>query len=794
MASYSKTITNLFGGVSQAPATQRDESQFAELVNTLGTYGRRLGRRPGSRHIAAVPGGVFLHQFGDYYITVALDGSVHVFDAAGTAQTVNNFLTGSYLGDGTTLRAITVGDRTYILNTTVKVAKDPASWFTAYPTAHVTVATGDYETAYTIQVGGGTYTHTTPAATAAGAKAAIQTTTIAAALMALICPTTNPNANGISVTRYNSVLTIKKTTLPIDFTLQVTDGLGGSGLLLAKDTVKAPEDLPPIGEVGTVLKVVGQAGTDVDDYWVQLDTSTALIFGGDTWSEAREPASLYGLDVTTLPVNVWRDPATGFFEVRTCAWTPRNVGGDANNPYPSFVGQTINDLFVLSGRLGFISGSRVTLSEAGKFFNFFRTTTTQVLSSDPIDIDGAISGARDFVHALNWRGAVYLFSDTAQFTLTGGRDGLTVESISVAQASAYRCDTSVRPIVVGQRIFFVVLENGTPHVMDYHLKRYVEDYEAIDLCTNIPTYIQGTPLLMVADESLGLLFVSTSSAVYVYAFRDTDDGRVQSAWSTWQLPGAVIWGMTIVDRTLRVVRTYADDDAALEELLMNGVEVGTQTIGDYDTFDGSDIFNGTAVFTGGSTVALSVSSEHVALDRRVNGADLPYSYNAGINQSAWTLPYNHPMDGSAGILAGYDVTTGEPVPLAQVAPNKVVTLGNYTGHTVLIGALFTTELVLSTLHERDRNGNVDDRGRLQLRYMTLDVADTRECDVWVEMAGRASTGATLRRKVPTSGRFTFPVQGRNTDTVISILVNGPGCFFLTGYSWEGTAHTRVPRR
>lgn len=782
MASYSQSVKNLFGGVSQAPDTQRDASQFTELVNTLGTWGRRLGRRPGTTHVTTVNDAGFLHEFGKYTVTIADDGTVEVFErATGDAQAVNNFLTSAYLNDTASLRAINVGNTVYVLNTSIVVAKSAAVFVpsTAPYVAHVTVTAGDFETTYNVVLDGTNFSVTTPAASVAGAKAMTTTTVIANQLGVAI------TTGGLyTVTQYGSTLAIRRVT-NADFTVTTNDGLGDKGLSAVKDTTRTAENLPQYADALTVVEIIGEDGTDTDNYFVQ--------YLNGAWHECTAPGEEYILDPDTLPVKI--EFISGAFDVNPVDWDLRAAGDATTNPFPSFVGHTLNDLFVYTGRLGFISGPRVSLSEAGRLTNFFRTTATQILASDPIDVDGIISGATDFAHALNWRGAVYLFTDRAQYILAGGRDGLTADSISVTQASAYMSDTSVRPIVAGQRIFFTVQENGASHVMDYHIKPYVDEHEAIDLCVNVPTYIQGTPALMVADEALGLLFLSTSYGIYVYAFRDTNDGRVQSAWSLWFLSGGVVRGMSLVDRTLTLVRSYFDGLTCLEVLHINDGVVGTQTFTGYDTFGGSFSANGSHDFDGGASTVLDVLGDNIALDRKVLWeAGLSFSYSLTTGYSEWTLPYTVPLNGSEGILAAWDVTTGQHVQLGRPAPNKVSALGDYTGHVLMFGTLFDTEIDLSTFFERDRNGEVDDRGRLQVRYATFDTTDTNELDVWVEQAGRNAVGYSLRRPLPTAGPFTFPVQGRNTDTRISILIRGPGACFLTGYSWEATSHARVPRR
>ena len=65
---------------------------------------------------------------------------------------------------------------------------------------------------------------------------------------------------------------------------------------------------------------------------------------------------------------------------------PREVGDEDSNPDPSFVGQTVKDMFFYMNRLGFLSSDSVILSQPGDYFNFFVGSAIAVSDADPIDM------------------------------------------------------------------------------------------------------------------------------------------------------------------------------------------------------------------------------------------------------------------------------------------------------------------------------------------------------------------------------------------------------------------------
>jgi len=92
---------------------------------------------------------------------------------------------------------------------------------------------------------------------------------------------------------------------------------------------------------------------------------------------------------------------------------------------------------------------------------------------------------------------------------------------------------------------------------------------------------------------------------------------------------------------------------------------------------------------------------------------------------------------------------------------------------------------LSRIFMRDTNDTPDTRGRLQLRYLTLEYHDATDFTVTVTPDGRDAHTYTFHSASPAEGEFKFPVLTRNTTVTIEIsTAANNGCAF-SGLSWEG---------
>ena len=144
----------------------------------------------------------------------------------------------------------------------------------------------------------------------------------------------------------------------------------------------------PCGELhghtfAITIKVTGDNSKGQDDYFVKFSQDTSN--GQYIWKETVAPGVLTRINKATMPHTIKYFGSSGYtFDAETYA--DRGVGDDDTNPFPSFVGQKINDVFFYRNRLGFLADENVIFSQAGEFFNFFNKTVLIGVDIAPIDV------------------------------------------------------------------------------------------------------------------------------------------------------------------------------------------------------------------------------------------------------------------------------------------------------------------------------------------------------------------------------------------------------------------------
>ena len=159
-------------------------------------------------------------------------------------------------------------------------------------------------------------------------------------------------------------------------------------------------DLPDVCRQGHIVKVIGLAREEADDYYLRFeadDPNELDRLQQGRWVESLGYDQTHMIDRTTMPLSLARsfdESGNAEFTLREVDWVTRQAGDDRSNPFPSFVGHKLNDIFLFRNRLGFLSGENVILSEAGEYFNFFRSTVSALLDSAPIDVTASTNKVR----------------------------------------------------------------------------------------------------------------------------------------------------------------------------------------------------------------------------------------------------------------------------------------------------------------------------------------------------------------------------------------------------------------
>ena len=777
-------IPNLVNGVSQQPATLRLSSQAEEQINFLPSVADGLTRRPGTRHLAKISPtpwpDAFIHTINrdaaEKYVVIIRGGQVNVFKAdSGIQLTVNapngwGYLTG---GDKESYRAVTVADYTFIINRKKQVQMENTLSPLRPNSALVYFRAGNYARQYTAYINGyvNTYgTYLTPDGSTASHAQQARTTYIAQQVLnnfAANGPNAAANA-GFIISQFNDILQIARNDTT-NFTIGVSDDVGGTNLVAIDKTVQRFSDLPRVGVEGFATEIVGDNQSGFDNYYVK--------YTGGVWKETLRGGQKYRLNAATMPHVLVRE-VDGTFTFRPATWAERKVGDETKIPPPSFVGRYISDVFFYRNRLGLLADENVILTKQGEFFDFWRDTATTVLDTDPIDIAVSTTKVSVLNHALPFNETLLLFSEGAQFTMGGG-DILTAATAYVNQSTEFESLPGVRPVGAGQNVYFPVQRGQFTGVREYFVADGNEQNDALDITSHVPRYIpQGLFKLSATTSEDVIVGVTTPtpSTLWVYRFFSTEEGKLQSAWSRWDFsPEDTILSADFIENYLFLVIARADG-TYLERM---DVESGALDAGasfHYHVDRGIKLTGG--VFAGGMTTFT-----------------LPYA----TSQPLWVVS----MLGLPNVPEGLAILHERPT------PTTVRLDGDWTGASLYCGVRYLSSYIFSTffIRENAAGGGIsaDTTGRLQVRRLAVNFARTGYFKLIARPKGRTpsvkeftgrqigTASAALAQVRLEDGRFTAPVMCRNTDVIVEIETDSflPAAF--TSAEWEATYHTRAKK-
>ncbi len=667
----SSSTPSLIGGVSQQPAALQLPGQCAVQENALGTVVEGLKKRPALVHQAVLgtpPDGTVTAHFinrdaAERYVVLLGDDSaqggdnglkVYDLDGDGTPIAIKNKYDDpadeadfDYLDcddPATDLKFLTVHDYTFVLNAAITPAMGAATTADRNPEGLVTVRQGNYSTDYTVTVKKGatsyTFTKTTLASDATGAEDDIKTNDIAEDLE------TGLNAlSGFStaydITREGSTLHIARDD-GTDFELTADDSVGSTILTAAKGSVQAFGDLPTVAPDGFHIAIDGDPETDTGSYYVSFATTSGEDFGDGTWSEAADQGVAYQLDPDTLPHLLIRKsngdfvftPADGVHDL-SHTWGERSVGDTDTNPDPSFVGEPIRNVFFFQDRLGFLAGEAVVLSESGQYFNFFRTSTINLLDAARIDVHAAHTKVSRLNHAVPLGEQLVLFSDQSQFVLRGEAT-LTPTTVSIAPTTEFENLAACPPQAVGRRIFFAADRGGSAliqELVDVSTNRPV--FDAVEVTSQVPSYIPASPTSIASSPVEDVVAVLTSGetgSLFVYKYLVNGGERVQSAWSKFPLSGT---GVEIVDAA------FIRSD--LHMVIKRGSEYSLERMSFEPNATDPD------------------SDFEVALDRKISEADCSsVVYDSATDQTTFTIPYTVGSGATMQVVTRAVTGSGDP--------------------------------------------------------------------------------------------------------------------------------------
>jgi len=565
------TIPNLIQGITQQPDSQRDPSQGEVQINGVSSIAEGLRKRDSSHALARVSatpfGDAFIHTIlrdqTEEYLAVITKTTIRVFDLQGNEKTVAapggyGYLA-SVIDARQQIRAVSIADHTFVLNTTKPTAMNPAlAPVKARPTPHealIWVRAANYGQKYTVTVNGKTVDVTTAVAPVVTSGTTVTENRISTSEIAEQILTGLGTGTGATITRSGSVLWLQSAS-PI--TVAATDARSNADITAILGKVQAFTDLPATAPEGYQVEVVGDPSNSFDGYFVEFRPKSGT-FGSGIWVETVSPGVEYQMDAGTMPHvlirlangTFWFGPADGSTTggVKVPAWGQRTTGDYLTAPDPSFIGNSINDVFIYKNRLGFLADENVILSRVREFFEFFPETVTAVLDTDPIDVVASNNRVSVLRYAVPYQDELILFSSQYQFRFNAAEAVLTPATAQITVLTQFDVDVSVRPQQSNGAIIFCQANGQWSQFREFSIRGSgtALTADAQDLTGYVSSYVPAEIFKMTVNDAGNSVFMISQKngykdRIYVYKFFFRNNGqgaeRAQSSWSYWEFSGA----------------------------------------------------------------------------------------------------------------------------------------------------------------------------------------------------------------------------------------------------------------
>lgn len=791
----SQTVKNLKSGISQQPDILRFAEQGSEQINGWSSESEGLQKRSpivftknlGPKgHIGEYP---YVHlinrdEYEQYY--ACFSGSdVKVFDLSGKEYLVRGDM--SYIQSPNPrddLRMITIADYTFIANNKKTVGrnttdKSNSGTFKEKETALIVVRGGQYGRTLFVYLNGGEKAKlvlpdgsTPPHVTQTDAQ------TIAENLATQLRTNLAALNNGTWTVTVGQGYILIQSPSGVDITdFSTKDGYADQLIYPVTHYAQTFAKLPPVAPNDYMVHIVGDTSKTADAYYVQYDANRKV------WKEVIG----WNQDLTfvkeSMPHALIR-AADGNFDLKPLDWADRKAGDDDTNPFPSFVGSTINDVFFYRNRLGFLSGENVILSRTARYFDFFPSSVANLSDDDPIDVAVSHNRVSILKYAVPFTEELLLWSDEAQFTMSAS-GVLTSKTIELNLTTQFDVYDRARPYGIGRNVYF-----ASPRATFTSISRYyaVQDVSAVknaeDMTAHVPSYIQNGVFNIHGSSTENFASVLTAGAesrIYIYKFLYLNEELRQTSWSHWEFGSNV--------RVLAASAINSNMCVIIE--------------------NGQNVFMGYIPFTK-DTVDFADEPYRIYLDAKIAYTIPAGTYNEDYNETTIDLDDVYGTRFEKGAISSVapdgKVWRFEEPLMGWENNHKLVYDGNLEGVKMYIGFNFNFRYVFSKFLIKktadDGSVSTEDTGRLQLRRAWLNYENTGAFYVEVENLSRLWTYTMGGGRLGSdnvrvgmlslgTGQFRFPVAGNALYNTVRILSDHTTPLNVIGCGWEGAYTSRT---
>ena len=575
--------------------------------------------------------------------------------------------------------------------------------------------------------------------------------------------------------------------------------------------------LPAMCKQGYVAQVSNAADLDTDDYYVKFEANNGTS-GSGSWEETVRPNNfssgsdpmVLGLDPATMP-HALINNRNGTFSFKKLDeaskgttenyWKSRLVGDDTSNPFPTFNGSEIQEMFFHRNRLGMVSGEQIVMSQPGQYFNFGIVSAISASDDNPIDITVSDVKPAFINHTLPINKGLMMFSDNGQFMLFTESDIFSPKTARLKKIASYECDASIQPVDLGTSILFT--SNVSAYARAFEATIVDDDTppNILEQTRVVPEFLPKDITKSTNSAAIGITTYGKKgdSTVYHYKYYNAGNTREQSAWYSWTLTGTLqhmlytggsFFTVTLHDNTYKLCRhEYVADANANRTYVLGGTasDVGSP-IKTARWFEPC-LDNMTIATTVTGSAQTTTAPEKTVLAIPYTPANTTDLFMVGLS--------GNDSDGNsiAGIVRQADA----------VATNSVTFNGiNISSSAkVAVGYKYTSIIELPTYYLNVGQNAYDLDGELRIsginfemgvsgpmqfhltpQYADMDSYTQFESGMLTNSSNFNAPPATLEKSVR------VPIQKKNEKYTLQIQIPDPFSTALISASWDGNYNTK----
>jgi hypothetical protein len=471
---------------------------------------------------------------------------------------------------------------------------------------------------------------------------------------------------------------------------------------------------------------------------------------------AESPGSV--MDHRRFPLIIYKDTATdGKWRVRHMPLFPRRSGTNISNPGPKALErkESIQSMSIWKNRLWIATDNTLFASVAGNYFNFWINDVTNVVETDPIDIQASVGAYNRLTHVIPFQSILFaLSSGSTQFEVRGGSidTGISPFNVELRPTSFFTTSKLNKPQKMGNNVFFV---NNSKLYMYLSGSAFSDEFStSIDISNHCRDYLPLNVSVFEASSSINsLMFVDADNEedLYFFTFRTNGDKIIQNAFYRWVLSS---------EDNIKAVQAYESDLYIVSKRIGNGT-TNEQKLAVY--FASLVSVPATTPMMDWLYKVPTGSMQYVATNTLI---DLPY-YDPDVKYvvlaSEWGNDAYTTFELASGNISIFNGYTRITIP------------GNYTANPVWVGRDYEMNIELSQQVQRSTGSDGAENvieGVLNLKKLTVRHANSGSYDIEVQRRGRPSTVTTffpldLNSLLTVTGQLKVEIVGEHLVKLLS---------------------------